>query len=335
MKQRMIRDTLWTDPWIEDLDPSEKLVYLHLLTNPSCNVAGIYQIKTNRIAFETWLHKETVDKILDRFSGDNKIIRIESRIFLKNFAKNQSTNPSITQWMERIINSLPEAIVEVVKTEWDSLSHFTLLNLTLPNFTKPNLTIPNSNENIVAEDILPTALETNDIWADEIKKDNSLADDIYENYVNRFTKWVKKHKRKVAVDRIKLELKRWTTKETIIACVDSYFLEKKDTISSWEWMYIKTAENFFWYVPWTKVKFIDSYKEDNIVDSTLVSKSIEDLTEDELMMSVTLSWGIVKWKNQYRWKLLELKVDSPEEFNKIIELAKKIQEEENKSLYLN
>jgi len=58
MTQRIVKDEFWTDPYIEDLDPSEKLLFLYLITNPLCNVAGIYESQITRIAYETGFEKE-------------------------------------------------------------------------------------------------------------------------------------------------------------------------------------------------------------------------------------------------------------------------------------
>jgi len=138
MKQRIVNDTFWTDPYIEDLDPSEKLVFLYLLTNPLCNIAGAYEIKIKRIAYETWFDKDMVDKILKRFENDNKILRANEWIIIINFAKNQSNNPNVLKWMQRIIDSIPMPIVKALKG-FERLPYFTLLNLTIPNFTSPNL----------------------------------------------------------------------------------------------------------------------------------------------------------------------------------------------------
>ena len=130
-KQRMVNDSFWTDTYIEDLDPSEKLIFLYLLTNPLCNIAWIYEIKIKRIAYETWFDKDMVEKILNRFVRDGKILKVDDWILLKNFWKNQSTNPNVLKGMQRIIDELPEK-VKALKG-FESLSHFTLLNLTIPN----------------------------------------------------------------------------------------------------------------------------------------------------------------------------------------------------------
>jgi hypothetical protein len=125
-----VNDEFWTDTYVEDLDPSEKLIFLYLITNPLCNIAGIYEIKIKRIAYETGFDKEMVEKILGRFEKDQKIIRKNDWIIICNFVKNQANNPSVLQGVQRILDRLPSDCIQAVH----SLSYFTLLNLTLPNY---------------------------------------------------------------------------------------------------------------------------------------------------------------------------------------------------------
>ena len=112
MSQRMINDNFWTDRWVEELDPSEKLVYLYLLTNPLCNVAGAYEIHTKRIAYETGFDRSVVENILKRFENDNKIIRYNDYIIIINFIKNQALkNPNIYKGIIRIRDGLPKGLL--------------------------------------------------------------------------------------------------------------------------------------------------------------------------------------------------------------------------------
>lgn len=132
----MIRDSFWTDSYVERLTPDEKLIFLYLLTNPLCNVGGIYEIRTKRIGFETGYDIEVIENILKRFERDKKILRHNDWIVMVNHLKNQSLNPSIIQGCQRIFEELPEEIRTRV-TGWvqAGLLNLTILNLTLPNPT--------------------------------------------------------------------------------------------------------------------------------------------------------------------------------------------------------
>lgn len=132
MSQRYVKDEFWTDPYVEHLDPSEKLLFLYLLTNPLCNCAGIFEISNSRIAYETGFDKSMVDKIIGRFIKDGKIIRQRDWIVMVNFVKNQANNPSIIQGVQRILDSLPEDVIQAVTASPQPRGYYTLLNLTLP-----------------------------------------------------------------------------------------------------------------------------------------------------------------------------------------------------------
>lgn len=145
----MIRDSFWTDSYIERLTPDEKLLFLYLLTNPLCNVGGIYEIRTKRIGFETGYDIEVVENILKRFERDKKILRHNDWIVLVNHIKNQSMNPSIIQGCQRIYEELPLDIKTRV-TGWvqAGLLNLTLLNLTLLNSTEVSEPVEEVKEEI-------------------------------------------------------------------------------------------------------------------------------------------------------------------------------------------
>jgi hypothetical protein len=136
-KQRMIRDSFWTDSYVERLTPDEKLIFLYLLTNPLCNIGGIYEIRTKRIGFETGYDIEVIENILKRFERDKKILRHNDWICMVNHLKNQAMNPSVIQGCQRIFAELPPEIDRMV-TGWvqGGLLNLTILNLTSPNSTE-------------------------------------------------------------------------------------------------------------------------------------------------------------------------------------------------------
>jgi len=108
----MVRDSFWTDSYIEKLTPDEKLVFIYLLTNPLCNIAGVYEIRSKRIGFETGYDIEVIENILKRFERDGKILRFNDWIKLVNFVKNQSLNPSVEAGIARVLSELPNAVRE-------------------------------------------------------------------------------------------------------------------------------------------------------------------------------------------------------------------------------
>ena len=96
-KQRYINTKFWDDSYIVGLDPTEKLLFLYLLTNPLTNVAGIYEISLRRIAFDTGIESMAANSILKRFRKEKKIYYLDGWIVVVNFPKHQEyhKNPKI------------------------------------------------------------------------------------------------------------------------------------------------------------------------------------------------------------------------------------------------
>ena len=66
-KNRLIDTIFWEDNYTANLDPIEKLLFLYFLTNSSTSICGIYQVTLKKIAVETGIDREMVEKILKRF----------------------------------------------------------------------------------------------------------------------------------------------------------------------------------------------------------------------------------------------------------------------------
>jgi len=133
-QQRVVRNEIWDDEWFYDLERDEKLVWLFLLTNVRCNIAGVYKLNVKWAAATMSFSSESeLEAILERFVEDKKIFRLREWIVLINFVKHQAKNPSVIKGIERVVKEVPSDV-------WDSLRQSvtdcpTLLYLTLPNLT--------------------------------------------------------------------------------------------------------------------------------------------------------------------------------------------------------
>jgi len=114
-KQRYIQDSFWTDSYIESLSPDHKLVFLYLLTNPLCNIAGVYEITIKRIAYETGFDRDVTNNILKKFSEDQKITTWNDWIIINNHAKHQANNPAVEKGIYRIYGELPEDLQIIIR----------------------------------------------------------------------------------------------------------------------------------------------------------------------------------------------------------------------------
>ena len=71
-KQRYISTSFWDDRWISGLRPTDKLLYLYLLTNTLTNIAGVYKLSERRISFDTGLDMDMVREGIDTFKKAKK-----------------------------------------------------------------------------------------------------------------------------------------------------------------------------------------------------------------------------------------------------------------------
>jgi len=114
-KKRYVETSFWDDYYVSDLDPSEKLLFLYLLTNPATNIAGVYQILVKRIAADTGFDADMVRKIMGRFENDGKMVYKDGWLVLINFIKHQKTGgPSVQKGIERSIKNAPEWAISLV-----------------------------------------------------------------------------------------------------------------------------------------------------------------------------------------------------------------------------
>jgi len=112
MKQVYISCAFWDDDWINELDPSEKLFYLYLITTTNNNLIGVYKMPKKKICYDTGFSMEIVKLLLERFENQyKKIYYIDDHIFLKNMVKNQALNsPKLVLGMKNTLNNLPDKL---------------------------------------------------------------------------------------------------------------------------------------------------------------------------------------------------------------------------------
>jgi len=110
-KQRYLNTRMWRDDYFQNLDPSEKLVFIYCLTNPDTNICGIYEIPLKIISTDTGFNREMTEEILARFEKDDKIIYRDGWIAIKNFIKHQSLNPKIIRGIEKELPKIPEELL--------------------------------------------------------------------------------------------------------------------------------------------------------------------------------------------------------------------------------
>jgi hypothetical protein len=109
-KLRSLNTSFWSDPWIEELTPEFKLLFIYLITNEKTNMLGIYEASLRKVSFETGLSMETVRKGLEAFETVGKVKYIDSHIILVNYMKHQNYNTNMKKSAIDNYNLLPESL---------------------------------------------------------------------------------------------------------------------------------------------------------------------------------------------------------------------------------
>ncbi len=112
--QRYVSTSFWDDQWVQALDPSEKLLYLYLMTNPLTNIAGVYKITVRRMCFDTGFNESTINHVLEKFKKSGKAYLIEEYIILPSWPRHQKWEKSqkIKDGIISILNGLDKEIIE-------------------------------------------------------------------------------------------------------------------------------------------------------------------------------------------------------------------------------
>jgi hypothetical protein len=123
-KRRSVQTRFWEDPFVEELSPSEKLLFIYLLTNSQTNLIGIYEVSLKRIAYDTGLGKDTIEKAFKRFEKFGKAIYIDNYVILPNFLKNQSLNNNMQRGAIKEWEDVPKWLkVKVLENHSEGLDN--------------------------------------------------------------------------------------------------------------------------------------------------------------------------------------------------------------------
>ena len=96
MAFRMIEQSFWTDPKVDDeFTPEDKYFYMYLLTNPHTNMLGCYEISMKQMERETGYNEDTVKRLIERMQNYHEVIQYDSHtkeVLITNWYKYNWTN---------------------------------------------------------------------------------------------------------------------------------------------------------------------------------------------------------------------------------------------------
>lgn len=152
--QRSVTTHFWRDSYVESLDPSERLLFLYLLTSPERSLCGIYELPLRVIASDTGFDRDMILRIFDRFSKDKKAHYIDGWVVMVNTVKHQNLkNSNICIGIQREFDEIPQSLIDMMHER--GMTHPCLIDgrfyLTKLNLTKPN--VPNRAKVVDTKDL--------------------------------------------------------------------------------------------------------------------------------------------------------------------------------------
>jgi len=137
--RRSVNTKFWSDAFIEDLEPKEKLLFLYLLTNDKTNMLGVYEISIKRISNETGLTKEEIIKAFEAFERVRKAYYFDNVVFLPNWIKNQSMNTNMIKSARAEYESLSKDLkIRLITKGFEGFESLSKGWVTLPKKEKEN-----------------------------------------------------------------------------------------------------------------------------------------------------------------------------------------------------
>jgi len=127
MPRRSFDDSYWGDPFVQELDKDAKLLFAYLWTNKRCNSAGLYEITTKTISFETGIEMESLPDLLEQLSEKVSWLKDENLIWVKNFLKHQPKSP---QFLKSVADCLSHISSNGVVKEY--LDYYGLMGVSIP-----------------------------------------------------------------------------------------------------------------------------------------------------------------------------------------------------------
>lgn len=135
------------------------------------------------------------------------------------------------------------------------------------------------NNHLVVDKKINTNESNNKELVDDKRNTRDQASELYDYYVWKFP-WKKWHARATAIDKILILFKKYSY-EQLKLFVDIYVEDKITTLQKKEFTYIKTCDNFFWNVKWTKIKFVENFEWRELLSKPKQQVSTNNILDDK------------------------------------------------------
>jgi len=120
-KHRQLNTKLWQQRWFQDLSHRARYLYLYLLTNPHCNLSGVYEIMDRQIEFDTGL--KNVQEVFVELDKAKEVFRFRDFVIVVRFPDNHKWK---TSWSigKGYINELEELSKDLINAVQQTGYHY-------------------------------------------------------------------------------------------------------------------------------------------------------------------------------------------------------------------
>lgn len=120
MQTRILYTKIWEDDFFCELTPSEKVVFIYYITNNAVNILHCYECPNRKVAFETGVSLDTIEKAKAKFTASGKMSFFSNYVYLANASKyetftgekNESAKAKIKSRMSHDVLDWYEAILD-------------------------------------------------------------------------------------------------------------------------------------------------------------------------------------------------------------------------------
>lgn len=111
---RYVNTDFWSDAYVVDhLNPLDRYLFIYLFTNPHTNVAGVYELSTRIMSFETGIEREELLRMLKRL--EPKVKYVGGWVILQNGIRHQNYHsPKMKISINRWLNNCPPELIEEI-----------------------------------------------------------------------------------------------------------------------------------------------------------------------------------------------------------------------------
>jgi hypothetical protein len=125
MKTRVIHTKFWTDTYIQGLRPTERLLFIFLLSNEQVNMTGAYEMNFGYMQYCTGIGQADIITTLEKFQQDRKIAYVDGYVVLLNHLKYQNYskgNENQQKAFEREKSLLSDSVRDFIDNKGESTS---------------------------------------------------------------------------------------------------------------------------------------------------------------------------------------------------------------------